>query len=55
MKDSHMKTPRTMDECHFQSWGQAVFVTDHRTKLDRFTVYFCVTCIVLTFIIATLY
>lgn len=25
MKASHYKTPRTMDECEFQSWGQAVF------------------------------
>lgn len=26
MKGSHYHTPRTMGECEFQEWGQAVFI-----------------------------
>ena len=25
MKASHYRTPRSLDECEFQTWGQAVF------------------------------
>lgn len=34
MKASHFRTPRTMEDCEFHSWGQAVFgQTNHTNKI----------------------
>lgn len=36
MKQSHYKTPRSLDEAEFQPWGQAIFGDErNQQKIDR--------------------
>ena len=51
MKASHLKTPRTMTECEWHSWGQAIWIDeDHYNKSDRFVMLVSVFAITLTVI-----
>ena len=52
MKDSHFKTPRTLDECTFYSWGNTVFRDDaNETQKDpdRLVLIGCTLCLVFVF------
>ena len=51
MKASHLKTPRTMTEGEWHSWGQALWIDDeHYNTSDRFVILASVLAITLTVI-----
>ena len=42
MKASHFRTPRTMEDCEFHSWGQTIFgnPTQRHTKIGYVATFF---------------
>ena len=53
MKASHFKTPRSMEEGEWQSWGQAIWIDeDHYNKADRVVILVSVISITLTIVLS---
>lgn len=52
MKASHFKTPRSMEEGEWHSWGQAIFIDEsHYSKADRIVILVSVIAITLTVVL----
>ena len=53
MKASHFKTPRSMEEGEWHSWGQAIFIDEnHYSKTDRVVILVSVISITLTIVLS---
>jgi hypothetical protein len=52
MKASHLKTPRTMDEGEWYSYGESIWIDkDHYNKVDRFVILMSVWAFIVLFLI----
>lgn len=56
MKASHYRTPRTMTEGEWQSWGQAIWIDeDHYSKADRVVILMSALSITLTIVLCLIF